>query len=165
MMVRLLASCILFLTAFASADGDEPVGTSFSRLKRLHAVLERVHAVLEHPSFPSPTQDGIQTWKQGTGPHGTAVKFDLDKVLVDSRTGAPIRRSLPDEIPLQTIFQFRGGIGMRNDIDMENVVIISNNGRSIDFVDLRIPGKNTFVSDVVVNRGDVVAFLRTENVK
>ena len=153
MMFRRLASSIFFLTAFASAYGDEPVGTSFSQLKRLHAVLE-------HPSFPSPTQDGIQTWKQGTGPHGTAVKFDLDKVLVDSRTGERIGRSVPDEIPLHTIFQFRGGIAMRNDNDIENIVIISNNGRSIHFVDLKISGNNT-----AVRRGDVVAFLHTENSK
>jgi hypothetical protein len=141
MKAGVLALAIVFLTAIGSTYGGEPPGIDYSGLKRLRAVLDL-------PSFPKPTQDGIQAWKQETRSHGLVHKFDFTKFPLDGY----------GEMPLRDLVKFYGGNAMRNDLG--NVVIISDNGRGIRFVNVEDRGV-----DVAVKRGEVVAFLLSENAK
>lgn len=141
MVTRLFASAIVVLTVFGSIYGDEPIGTKYAQLKRLQAVLDL-------PSFPEPSQDGIQTWQQKTRSHGTVNKFDFTKFPLDGY----------GEMPLRTFVKFYGGNAMEN--DLANIVIISSDGRSVRFVNFE--GRD---ANVTVKRGEVVAFLCTEKAK
>ena len=136
-----LASLILVLSTFGSIQGADSNGANYSQLKRLHVVLEL-------PSFPSPSQDGIQTWHQRGASHGVVNKFDFTKFPLNTY----------DELPLSAIVKFYGGKNMSN--DLTNVVIISNAGRSVRFIDF-----NESTGTIGVRRGEVVAFLLTEAAK
>ena len=141
MRFQAVAITLVFLTAFGSARGEEHVGPSYEQLRRLLAVLDL-------PSFPSPSADGVQTWKQETQSSGVAHIFDFNK----------FPHSTVDEIPMSSFVQFWGGWQMENDLD--NVVIISDNGKSIRFVDF-----NYARQDVALRKGDVIAFLIKQKVK
>lgn len=135
MKSSLLILSIVSLSALGSTYGSEPIGTRYSQLRRLQVVLDL-------PSFPEPSQDGIQTWKQTTHSQGLVNKFDFTKFPMEGYEG----------MPLSTFVKFYGGKAMN--IDLTNVVIISGNGRSVRFINFA-EGE----ADVVVKRGDVVAFL------
>ena len=85
----LLALAIVFSTAVGTAQGNDDIEANYSQLRRLHSAL----AVL---SFPTPSQDGIQTWKQESESHGMVNKFDLTKFPL---TGY-------EEFPLDSIVKF-----------------------------------------------------------
>lgn len=141
MRITLLTPILLLLTAFGSAHGDDLDMPSFPQLRRLLAVLDL-------PSFPLPSQDGIQTWKQETSSRGMANKFDFNKFPLTNY----------EEMPVSTFVKFYGGRSMNN--DLANVVIISDNGKSIRFVDLEHRHE-----DIVLRRGDVIAFLSKQEAK
>ncbi len=141
MKTNLFALPIVILTFVVPTHGGEPAGTQYSRLNRLQSALNL-------PSFPEPSQDGIQTWKQKTRSDGMAHKFDFTKFPMEGR----------EEMSLRTFVKFYGGNAIKS--DLANVVIISNDGRSVRFVDFEARK-----SDISVKRGEVVAFLLAETAK
>ena len=141
MKIRLLTLTLLLFTALGSTHGDDLDKPSYAQLTRLLAVLDL-------PSFPPPTLDGIQAWKQETCTGGVTNKFDFSKFPL----------STYEEVSASIFVKFYGGRSMNN--DLANVVIISNDGRSLRFVDL--DNKN---EDVALRRGDVIAFLSRQDGK
>lgn len=136
MKIKILTLTIAFLTASQSIHGDEFDRSNYTQLRRLLSVIDL-------PSFPPPSQDGIQAWKQETGTRGVANEFDFNKFPFNTY----------EEMPVSTFVKFYGGKAMNN--DLANVVIISDNGRSIRFVNLERQTEG-----FALRRGDVVAFLR-----
>lgn len=138
MKLKLLGLLIVTLFALELTNGSVCSGMDYVQLKRLQAVLDLA-------SFPEPSRDGIQTWKPLTPSRGAVNKFDFTKFPMQGY----------EQMQLETIVKFYGGKAA--DHDLTNVVIISQNGRSVRFVDYAKRG-----ADVVVKRGDVVAFLLSE---
>ncbi len=141
MKTCIIALSIALLTTVESAQGDDAVETSYSQLRRLQNAMAL-------PSFPTPSQDGIQTWKQESDSGAMVNKFDFTKFPLNNY----------HEFHLDSIVKFYGGHAMSN--DLANVVIISNNGCSIRFVDV-----DRRVEKIAIKRGDVVAFLLSEKSK
>ena len=128
MKSKTLLSVSVLLAAFRTVHGDEPTEQNYSQLKRLHAVMGL-------SSFPSPSKDRIHLWLQ------------------ESPTRGRLRTAYLDEWQVSWTIKFFDANAPKN--DLKNVAIISNNGLSVRFVDLR-------KEDMAVTRGDVVAILLTK---
>jgi thiol-disulfide isomerase/thioredoxin len=129
MKVTLLASAVLLLSMFGSIHGQEFDTAPYSRLKRLQTAMT-------FSSFPLPSDDSVQTWKQESDSSGFATEFPS---------------KLVSELRLHDIVKFYGGDAM--DCDLANIVIISEKGRSIRFANFDRD------ADVAIQPGQVVAFL------
>lgn len=155
MTFRVLLSMLVLLVAVESVRGDQP-------LKQDFAELERLHSVLKLPSFPSPTQNGVRFWLQGSVSRGTAKTIDIDEWPLDSTLrffGVEYSKTL-DLKNIAIISD--NGLSVRfvdfypKTLDLNNIAINSDNGLPVRFVDFRFV--NFLRNDTVVKRGDVVAF-------
>jgi len=141
MKLKLFTLFVVTPLALGLTNGSECSGTDYAQLKRLQAVLDLA-------SFPEPSIDGIQTWKQLTPSRGAVNKFDFTKFPMQGYK----------KMQLKSVVKFYGGKAAEH--DLTNVVIISQNGRSVRFVDYTKPG-----ADIIVRKGDVIAFLLPEETK
>lgn len=108
-------------------------------LKHDFAELKRLYCVLELSSFPSPSENGVRFWLQESDSRGTAKTIDVD------------------EWPLDATLSFFGvEYSKTKTLDLRNIAIITDNGLSVRFVDFH---------RTVVKRGDVVAFLLSEQME
>ena len=141
MVLRFLPLSALFLAAFGAIFRNDCLGADYSQMKRLQAVLEL-------PSFPKPSREGIQTWLQKSSSIGVVNYFDFTKF--------PLKGN--EELPLNTFVKFYDAKNTKT--DLANVIIITDDGRTIRFLDFGNHNEN-----FVVKRGDVVAFLVDEKAK
>ena len=119
----------IVLIAGTSAQADRPLQHDFSELHRLSTALTNFN-------FPEKGPSRITVWRQGGG-KGISTSEDADETDLD--------------LALHGIDGFKG-------TDLSNVAVISDNGRSIRFIDYRkVEGKP--LPKITLKRGDVVALM------
>ena len=117
------------LIAGTSAQADRPLQHEFSELHRLSTALTNFN-------FPEKGPSRITVWRQGGG-KGISSTVDDDEMDLS--------------LALHGIDGFKG-------TDLSNVAVISEDGRSIRFIDYRmVEGKP--LPKIKLKRGDVVALM------
>ena len=131
MRVRILLLLLALLSTSRTVYCDEPSKRHFDELTRLQEAMKL-------SSFPTPVKDRIQLWMQ------------------ESQTSGRRRTADVNEWPVSATVIFFHANASRN--DLKNIAIISDNGKSVRFID---PKKE----NLAVTRGDVVAILLAANAK
>ena len=115
---------LLILLAFSTTS----IGNDDSN----YAALNQLHLAMQVRSFPKPVDGKIALWMQETPTKGR------------------LRIADRDDWPVSATSKFFDASDLRH--DLHDIVIISENGKHIRFVDPR-------KEDIVASRGDVVAIL------
>lgn len=134
-MNRLLIVFAIALIPCSLLRADADNKDSKQQFMRLAAVL---HAI------PSGSDEGVTTWQQYSETDGTRASVDVDEWNLSR-----VVNLWSDKC---------------RDHDLNNVVIISDSGRTVRFINYRMIA-NKGRRDVRVHRGDVVVFLRPEEHK
>ena len=100
--------------------------------------VNRLHAAMEISSFPKPIEGKICLWLQESPIRGRLRVLDAEKW------------------PVRATARFFNARSNKN--DLKKIVVISDNGRSIRFVDSK-------ENSVVASAGDVVAILLNDDAK
>ena len=130
MLSRTVGLLLVLFTAATTFGNDADEG-SYSALKRFHQAMQVA-------SFPSPAPGKICLWMQETPTEGRLRIADIN------------------QWPASATAKFFDAHRIRH--DFRTIAIISNNGKSIRFVDPRN-------EDVNASRGDVVVILLSEKAK
>ena len=135
--MRTRNTSLLLAVVFCSMvnAADDGKTTDLTQVKRGLAVSEKL-------TFP--TMDGIRTWQQHSDSNGKGVSVDADQWMLTR-----VANLWSDKC---------------ENHDLANVGIISDGGRSIRIIDMRMI-RNGERKDVPVKRGDIVIFLLPEQVE
>ena len=130
-MLEKITAMTIALTVIGTANADEPAKHDFHQLHRLSTALQDFN-------FPENGPKRITVWLQGGG-KGVSATIDSNEVSLTQAINA----WAADDI---------------NDMDLGNVVVLSDGGRTIRFIDYKAAGAATN-SPLVLRRGDVVILL------
>lgn len=128
MFARTLILGIVLITVAAAAQNNPPAKHDFTQLHRLSEALKNFN-------FPDGGANKITVWRQGGG-KGISTTGDDDE---------------------ETLTQSINGISGQ-DMDLSNVVVISDGGHTVRFIDYKeLHAKK--LPEIKVKRGDVVVLM------
>ena len=129
MCVRSVILSLVLITCAAAPQNDPPVKHDFTQLHRLSTALDNFN-------FPEKGASLITVWRQGGG-KGISATADNDEM------------DLTEAINM---------LGDTKDMDLSNVAVLYDSGRSIRFIDYTTY-QGTKEPQIRLNRGDVVALM------
>jgi hypothetical protein len=129
-MLEKITAMAIVLTVIGMANADEPAKHDFHQLHRLSTALQDFN-------FPENGPKLITVWLQGSG-KGVSSTFDSNEISLTQAINA-----WADDI---------------DNMDLGNVVVLSDGGRTIRFIEYKAGGSGTN-SPLVLRRGDVVILL------
>ena len=130
MCLRSVILGLVLITCTAAAQNDPPVKHDFTQLHRLSTALSNFN-------FSEKGASLITVWRQGGGKGVSATADD-------------------DEMDLTQAINLWGD--ECKDMDLSSVAVLSDNGRSIRFIDYKTY-QGTKVPRIKLKRGDVVALM------